>query len=67
MKSDNVVDTTSAGDAFNGIYLGARLQGQSPQNSTKLANYAASKVIETPGAIMPHALFTQKWAQKPQV
>jgi 2-dehydro-3-deoxygluconokinase len=67
VKSDNVVDTTSAGDAFNGIYLGARLQGQSPQNSTKLANYAASKVIETPGAIMPHALFTQKWAQKPQV
>lgn len=65
VKSDKVVDTTSAGDAFNGIYLGSRLQGLSPQTSTKLANYAASKVIETPGAIMPATLFAEYWANKP--
>lgn len=65
IKSNNVVDTTSAGDAFNGIYLGARLENASPKIATKLANYAASKVIETPGAIMPLALFEQYWANKP--
>lgn len=66
IKSNNVVDTTSAGDAFNGIYLGARLHNQSPQRATQLANYAASKVIETPGAIMPSELFSQYWSNKPQ-
>jgi len=65
VKSNNVVDTTSAGDAFNGIYLGARLTQASPKTATKLANYAASKVIETPGAIMPSALFEKHWANKP--
>lgn len=65
VKSDNVVDTTSAGDAFNGIYLGARLGNSSPETATKLANYAASKVIETPGAIMPSTLFEKYWANKP--
>lgn len=65
VKSENVVDTTSAGDAFNGIYLGARLRQSPPETATKLANYAASKVIETPGAIMPQALFNKYWANKP--
>lgn len=66
VKSTKVVDTTSAGDAFNGIYLGARLSQASPQEATKLANYAASKVIETPGAIMPPDLFKESWDNKPQ-
>jgi 2-dehydro-3-deoxygluconokinase len=65
VKSTNVVDTTSAGDAFNGIYLGARLEDSTPEVATKLANYAASKVIETPGAIMPSELFAKHWANKP--
>jgi 2-dehydro-3-deoxygluconokinase len=55
--SQNVVDTTSAGDAFNGLYLGARLSGNSSAYATKIANYGASKVIETPGAIMPKNAF----------
>lgn len=57
IASKNVVDTTSAGDAFNGVYIGARLQGKSSKYATRFANYSASKVIETPGAIMPSALF----------
>ena len=57
VASKNVVDTTSAGDAFNGVYLGARLSGKSALYATRLANYAASKVIESPGAIMPKSLF----------
>lgn len=59
VESTKVVDTTSAGDAFNGVYLGARLQGKSSKYATAFANYAASKVIETPGAIMPADLFSQ--------
>jgi 2-dehydro-3-deoxygluconokinase len=65
VKSKNVVDTTSAGDAFNGVYLGSRFSGLTPKMSTQLANYAASKVIETPGAIMPAPLFKECWANKP--
>lgn len=56
-QSQNVVDTTSAGDAFNGIYIGARFAGQSIQRAVQMANHGAMKVIETPGAIMPKALF----------
>jgi len=59
IASDNVVDTTSAGDAFNGAYLGARLTGESTKYATRFANYCASKVIETPGAIMPKELFVE--------
>lgn len=59
VASTNVVDTTSAGDAFNGVYLGARLSGKSPMYATRFANYAASKVIESPGAIMPKSLFIE--------
>lgn len=34
----NVVDTTSAGDSFNGTYLGARLSGMDVQGSVALAS-----------------------------
>ncbi len=64
--STNVVDTTSAGDAFNGIYIGARLGGASVNYATELAGYAAKQVIETAGAIMPKEKFDTTWAQKPQ-
>lgn len=58
-RSSNVVDTTSAGDAFNGVYIGARLSSKTPKESVLMANYAAMKVIETRGAIMPKPLFIQ--------
>lgn len=56
-SSQNVVDTTSAGDAFNGIYIGARLAGKNIEQAVQMANYAAIKVIESPGAIMPRPQF----------
>lgn len=62
-RSKNVVDTTSAGDAFNGIYIGARIEGKSPAEAVKLANYAAMKVIETQGAIMPKTKFMEVMSQ----
>ena len=61
VANNNVVDTTSAGDAFNGVYLGSRVSGHCPSASANAASAAASKVIETPGAIMPKALFDDFW------
>jgi 2-dehydro-3-deoxygluconokinase len=61
--SDNVVDTTSAGDAFNGLYLGSRLQNFSVKQSVEFANYGACQVIATPGAIMPKSSFLESWAK----
>ena len=61
VPNENVVDTTSAGDAFNGVYLGARTSGHSVQSSVAAASASASKVIETPGAIMPRDLFNNFW------
>ena len=55
----NVVDTTSAGDAFNGVYLGARLSEKSISDSVRLASVAASTVIQHRGAIAPSKAFNQ--------
>lgn len=54
-----VVDTTSAGDAFNAGYLAGRLRGQSPQDAARTGHALASAVIGQKGAIieleaMPH-------------
>ena len=49
---ENVVDTTSAGDSFNGVYLGARLEGHSVVDSIALASKAAGFVIQHKGAIV---------------
>jgi 2-dehydro-3-deoxygluconokinase len=53
----HVVDTTSAGDAFNGVYLGARLNEQSVTDAIGLAAQAAGVVIQQPGAIAPADVF----------
>lgn len=52
-----VVDTTSAGDAFNGVYLGARLSGKSIATAVQLGAKAAGAVIQQPGAIAPKDVF----------
>lgn len=52
-----VVDTTSAGDAFNGVYLGARLSEKTVSQAVRLAAAAAATVIQHPGAIAPVAAF----------
>jgi len=53
----NVVDTTSAGDSFNGAYLGARIVGKSLPDATRLAASVAGEVIQHPGAIVPKEAF----------
>ena len=55
----NVVDTTSAGDSFNGVYLGARIEGRSVADSIALASKAAGFVIQHKGAIVDKTAYQQ--------
>lgn len=47
------VDTTAAGDSFNGAYLAARLGGAAPAAAAAAGHRLAAKVIATKGAIIP--------------
>jgi len=52
-----VVDTTSAGDSFNGLYLGSRAVGMNIKKSIELASKSAAYVIQHKGAIVPRDKF----------
>ncbi len=52
-KLDKIIDSTSAGDSFNGAYLAARLENFSIEESIKKAIRLAAKVIMHKGAIVP--------------
>lgn len=52
-KLEKIVDSTSAGDSFNGAYLAARLENFSIEESIEKANRLAAKVIMHKGAIIP--------------
>jgi 2-dehydro-3-deoxygluconokinase len=47
------VDTTGAGDSFNGSYLAARLAGLSPPEATRKAHAVAAAVVQVRGALAP--------------
>ena len=50
-----VVDTSGAGDSFNGAYLAARLKGRDPREAVKDGLALAAKVVAQPGAIIPRS------------
>ena len=52
-----VVDTTGAGDSFNGGYIAARLNGKDPAQSAKFAHSVAGRVICGRGALLDMAGF----------
>jgi 2-dehydro-3-deoxygluconokinase len=55
----NVIDTTSAGDSFNGVYLGARAKGFDITDAIGLASKAAGFVIQHHGAIVEQCAYQQ--------
>jgi len=53
----HVVDTTSAGDSFNGVYLGARATGMNCVDAISLASISAAQVIQHRGSIVEKDIF----------
>lgn len=49
------LDTTGAGDAFNGAYLAMRLRGVAPAEAARVAHRVAARCVETRGALTPPA------------
>lgn len=50
---DEPVDTTGAGDSFNGSYLAARLAGLTPVEAARKAHSVAAAVVQVRGALAP--------------
>ena len=50
---DSPVDTTGAGDSFNGAYLASRLAGLDPVEAVRKAHQVAAAVIQVRGALAP--------------
>jgi 2-dehydro-3-deoxygluconokinase len=51
--AERVVDTTAAGDSFNGAYLAALMRGLPEADCLAAGHATASEVIGHPGAIVP--------------
>ena len=47
------VDTTGAGDSFNGAYLAARLTGLTPVAAVRHAQAVSAQVVTERGALLP--------------
>ena len=52
-RAVQVVDTSGAGDSFNGAYLAARLRGLTALEAATAGMLLASRVVSLPGAIIP--------------
>lgn len=51
----DVIDTTAAGDSFNGAYLASLLSGEDQHTALLSGHRCAARVIGTSGAIIPKA------------
>ncbi len=62
-----VVDSTGAGDAWNGAFLHALLNDQSPLEATRFAHRVAARKLEHRGANPPKAVFDSLSVATPAV
>ena len=53
IKKKQLVDSTGAGDSFNGVFLASYIAGFDLENSIKKAHNISSHVIEQKGALLP--------------
>ncbi|WP_299677959.1 sugar kinase [uncultured Roseobacter sp.] len=53
LPAEAVIDTTAAGDSFNGGYLAALLTGQSQVEALMAGHACAARVVQHRGAIIP--------------
>ena len=58
----NPVDTTGAGDSFNGGYLAARLLGHNPVEAARRAHRVAAAVVQVRGALAPVEVLREAFA-----
>lgn len=58
----NPVDTTGAGDSFNGGYLAARLYGHAPVVAAKHGHRVAAAVVQVRGALAPFEMLKAAFA-----
>lgn len=56
------VDTTGAGDSFNGAYLAARLAGDGPGQAARRAHRVAAAVVQRRGALAPFEVLRNAFA-----
>jgi len=57
------VDTTGAGDSFNGAYLAARLAGIVPAEATRKAHAVAAAVVQVRGALAPFEVLREAFGK----
>lgn len=60
---ENAVDTTGAGDSFNGSYLAARLKNDAPADAVRKAHRVAAAVVQVRGALAPFETLREAFSQ----
>lgn len=59
---ENIVDTTGAGDSFNGAYLAQRAMGAPPEEAVRQAHHVAGICIRHSGALVPRRALSPEHA-----
>jgi 2-dehydro-3-deoxygluconokinase len=62
LRVDTAVDTTGAGDSFNGAYIAARLLGHEPEEAVARGHRVAAAVIQVRGALAPFQRIAEAFA-----